>query len=544
MVPNSRLDTPLLADSIDTDANFVPDDIAYQSQLYTSNFTNSNSSNSGGTSQYDSAELLQSPKDASIICKSYFYGQVSTVMKAAIWWSMMGVLVTEFTRSYDGLSITRCSFNLALIFGSFVANLIAEAVNIRKLLCITTSIRLLIWSILVPAFWVISSIYLKYERTFLIAFIVLMAIDGLQVAFSNTVDLDYEGIDRVSNQYDIVVPESLHLHMNNVYQMFFDFSFAFFAVPISVLMYYIKKWTHIRDTMIFVSVFVVVFFILSAISISCYAFGMPVVRSPQYLAYSQSLNLSLFTVLREMSDKIRDNKDGMRIIFFQRPLMKNVLFFSVETAFENSMFLLIIPRIAMTSSWFPTDDSTIVNLFSVCLIAMGKIGGSLYGIYVTYKVQYDPGYGHLYRSSRRSVRRCLVLGSLSLFLLPTSLVVKKTLPTKGWISLGILFLGVFLFFAFSAVPKITFSSQLQSSIANHPLSHKLFDFVSTFITFVDASVLFLLNFASTYPGGDYTAEKISLYGAIFYVVYVIFQLFTELRRPSDLSHNRHTLITS
>lgn len=543
MVPNDGLDMPLLAAPIDYDANFVTDDIAYQSHSYNSGLT-SNSSNSGGASQYDSAELLHSSKDSSSICKSYFYGQVSTVIKSAILWSMMGMLVTKFTHSYEGLSITRCSFNLTLILGSFVANLIAEVVNIRKLLYITTSIRLLIWAILVPAFWVISSIYLKYEKTFLTAFIVLMAIDGFQVAFSNTVDLDYEGIDRVANQYDIVIPESLHLHMDNMYQMFFDFSFAFFAVPGSILMYYIKKWSNFMDSIVFVSVFAVIFFILSAISISCYIFGMPVVKSPQYLAYSQSLNLSLYTILREMCDKIRDNKDGMRIIFFQRPLMKSVLFFSVETAFENSMFLLIIPRIAMTSNWFSVKDATVVNLFSVCLIAMGKIGGSLYGIYVTCRVQYDPNYSHLYRSSRRTVRKCLVWGSLSLFLLPASLVVKNAQPSDNWISLGILCLGVFLFFAFSAVPKITFSSQLQSSIANHPLSHKLFDFVSTFITFVDAIVLLLLNFISTQPGGDYTVEKISLYGALFYAFYVVIQLFTELRRPSDLSRNRHGLTTN
>lgn len=76
---------------------------------------------------------------------------------------------------------------------------------------------------------------------FFVVFLLLTALDGIQVALSNTSDLLYEGIDRISQQYGIIVPEGLHSQMNNTYQIVFDLSFCFLVVPMAVTMFMLNQ---------------------------------------------------------------------------------------------------------------------------------------------------------------------------------------------------------------------------------------------------------------------------------------------------------------
>ncbi|BAM40182.1 conserved hypothetical protein [Theileria orientalis strain Shintoku] len=459
--------------------------------------------------------------DNTSICKSYFYGQLANVTKSAVWWSMIGVLVNNFTSSYYGLAVTRCAFNVALILGSFVANLIAEVVNIRKLLCVTTMCRLVIWSVFIPLFYSASQTY-SMERPFWVLFVILMVVDGFQVSLSNTVDLDYEGVDRISHQYDIIVPDSLHQHMNNVYQMVFDFSFIFVSVPLGLLIMLLDRNTDLGDQFILIGVFDLVFFLLSMVSLTFYVFGMPVIKSSQYLAYARNLSLSLFSVLSEFFSKLKDNRDGFKIMLMKPHLMRKLLYFSFETAYENSIYLLIIPQLAYNNKWFPNMGTSGVNLFCVCLISLSKLGTSIYGIYITNKIKNDSS-DNLYRSKPGTIIKCLLFSSFAVLLLPVSLMFED-LPYFKWLSLTLLSVSLFLFFMFTTLPKITYSSILQYNISNHPLSYKLFDFVGTFITLVDAFVIFGLSFLLRFPGGEITTEKILIYTSVSYVVYAIVQI--------------------
>ncbi|UKJ90417.1 hypothetical protein MACJ_001350 [Theileria orientalis] len=474
---------------------------------------------------------LRNGVDNTSICKSYFYGQLANVMKSAVWWSMIGVLVNNFTSSYYGLSVTRCAFNFALILGSFVANLIAEVVNIRKLLCVTTIFRLVIWSVFIPVLYSVSQTY-SLERPFWVIFVILMVVDGFQVSLSNTVDLDYEGVDRISHQYDIIVPDSLHQHMNNVYQMVFDFSFIFVSVPLALLILFLDNETVLGEEFILIGVFDLVFFVLSMISLSFYVFGMPVIKSSQYLAYARNLNLSLFSVLSEFFSKLKDNRDGFKIMLMKPHLMRKLLYFSFETAYENSIYLLIIPQLAYNNKWFPNLGTSGINLFCVCLISLSKLGTSIYGIYITNKIKNDSS-DNLYRSKPGTIIKCLLFSSFAILLLPVSLMFEE-LQYFRWLSLTMLSVSLFLFFMFTTLPKITYSSILQYNISNHPLSYKLFDFVGTFITLVDAFVIFGLSFLLRFPGGVITTEKILVYTSVAYIVYALIQIVIEVMRPSNL----------
>ncbi|KAF5153638.1 putative integral membrane protein [Theileria parva strain Muguga] len=466
--------------------------------------------------------------DTSTICKNYFYGQLANVMKSAIWWSMIGVLIKNFTSSYYGLSVTRSIFNLSLVLGSFISNLIAEVVNIRKLLCFTTLCRLMIWSVLVPLFYTLSYLYDKMNY-YWIFFVSLMLVDGFQISLSNTVDLDYEGIDRMSHQYNILIPDNLHQYMNNVYQLVFDFSFILISVPISIIIFLIDRFTSFDNKFVLLFVFNVTFMILSLASLSFYIFGMPIIRSTNYLAYSRNINLTFFSVMEEFCSKLRHVKDGFRIIYSRQYLFRNLLYFSFETSYENSIFLLIIPLICYNNIWFGDMNICGINLFAVCLISMCKLGTSIYGIYVTYKIKNNANH-NLYISRKNTILRCLVFSSLSILLLPGVLLVQRYCPIK-WVSLAVLVLGLFLFFTFTTLPKINYSSILQYNISNHPLSYKLFDFVGTFITLVDALVIYSLSYVFRLPNDEVTFSHILTYAGAIYIVYTLIQITLEVFKP-------------
>lgn len=59
-------------------------------------------------------------------CKSYFYGQLTNVIKSAIWWSTIGLLVTQIIDTPYGIAISRTAFNVGVISCTFFSGLVAE----------------------------------------------------------------------------------------------------------------------------------------------------------------------------------------------------------------------------------------------------------------------------------------------------------------------------------------------------------------------------------------------------------------------------------
>ncbi|GBE59134.1 hypothetical protein BOVATA_006270 [Babesia ovata] len=107
--------------------------------------------------------MSDTPYEHEVILRSYFYGQLADVMRRSIWWTIMGVMIASLTQQHNSITTSRTIFNAAVLFGSLFADLIAESMTIRKLLCSTLLWRLSIWAIFLPAsycFFVVGNIFM------------------------------------------------------------------------------------------------------------------------------------------------------------------------------------------------------------------------------------------------------------------------------------------------------------------------------------------------------------------------------------------------
>ncbi|PHJ25456.1 transmembrane protein [Cystoisospora suis] len=222
------------------------------------------------------------------IWRSYLYGQLANVTKAAVWWSMFGTLMISIVGNDNAVGITRAAFNLALVVVSPLAGAVAERASIRRLLATSTVTRVLIWSVAVPAAWILLKNDPERAGWFLPCLVGLMFFDGVQVAFANVVDIDCGGLDTLSAQYNLPVDDTLRNKLNGCHQTVFDLSFILFTPPIALCVYLFSQhleplvpssWVPYlgTDTGVFalVSSMGLVFFLLSAVSLGCYLVGIP-----------------------------------------------------------------------------------------------------------------------------------------------------------------------------------------------------------------------------------------------------------------------------
>ncbi|KAK1932748.1 hypothetical protein X943_000621 [Babesia divergens] len=324
----------------------------------------------------------------------------------------------------------------------------------------------------------------------------------------------------------MLITDEMHARMSNICQAVFDWSFAFLVLPLSALAYFLKRVTDKTDLFILSTVMGIAFAFLSLLSLYNYHFGMQDPIPMNRFLSNEIVELSVASVVEEIFNKLDDVKEGMFIACSQRYLMKSVFFLSMETAFEHSIAFFIIPIIALTTPFSSEATMLTSNLFCVILISIGKIGGSIYYLYVTHTG--IDGIGSATRLHRTSndVQKCLVMSCVSLLLLPFSLYLDTTFPSLSSYRLVIMSLGIFLFFAFSAYPKSILALSMHATILSHPLSYKIFDFVGLFITFLDTLLVLGLSFFMNKIEGKYTVEAATFSIALFYVLHSIHQLGT------------------
>ncbi|CBZ55004.1 hypothetical protein NCLIV_054310 [Neospora caninum Liverpool] len=361
---------------------------------------------SAGPSQNPADEAARASQK---ICRSYLFGQLANVTKAAVWWSMFGTLMISIVGSDNAVGITRSAFNLALVLVSPLAGAVAERASIRRLLATTTVTRLLIWSAAVPAAWIFFKNDLDRPDLFLVCLVVLMFCDGVQVAFANVVDIDCGGLDTLSAQYSLPIDDSLRNKLNGCHQVVFDLSFILFTPPIAFGVYVLSQhlghllpepWLPYlgQDPGVFslVSSMSFVFCVLSAVSLGCYLFGLPR-RNAAHLSYGEGgssdescyegsagqagsgrrrqeggvasrenglldtvdnysetsetqTDLSsahTLSLFQETVSRLEDVRDGFLIVLKERELGWRLVFLAFETALEDSMVSVVIPELAL-----------------------------------------------------------------------------------------------------------------------------------------------------------------------------------------------------
>ncbi|KAL8274620.1 hypothetical protein Esti_001449 [Eimeria stiedai] len=170
------------------------------------------------------------------VWRFYLWGQLANVMKAAVWWSSFGVLSVSLLGFPLAVGVLRAAFNAALVLLSPLASAAAETISMRSLLLSTTAARWLVWGVGIPAAWVGMCVHLSRPDWFLFIALSLVFLDGIQVAFSNVVDVDCGGLDALSAQLELPLLSSLRDRFGRLHNLTFNLSFILFTPPVALLL--------------------------------------------------------------------------------------------------------------------------------------------------------------------------------------------------------------------------------------------------------------------------------------------------------------------
>ncbi|KAL8449778.1 hypothetical protein Emag_003532 [Eimeria magna] len=176
------------------------------------------------------------------VWRYYLWGQLANVTKAAVWWSSFGVLSVSLLGFPLAVGFLRAAFNAALVLLSPLASAAAEATSMRALLLSTTAARWLVWGVGIPAAWIGVYVHLNRPDWFLLIALSLVFLDGIQVAFSNVVDVDCGGLDALSAQLELPLLNSLRDRFGRLHNLTFNLSFILFTPPVALLLLYICPW--------------------------------------------------------------------------------------------------------------------------------------------------------------------------------------------------------------------------------------------------------------------------------------------------------------
>lgn len=442
------------------------------------------------------------------IWSSYMNGQILSVGRASTWWACVGVVCMGLLSKEYGLSLCRGAFNLALLLAAPSAVDAAETYPIRSMLLITTLIRLVIWSLLIPASWFLLVCLFPMTNVFTATLVSLMFLDGVSVAYSNSVDIDCGGLDILAKTYHLPITDYLRYRYITLHQSIFDYSFVLFT-PLVVAGI---AWFGTRDYMLnfrygekgmlpMVGGISIVYAILACGTLYYYNKGLP---KPQQIPRNAALAEPLTkppgltptypTGVSIYSTKCTEALDGLLIVLVNSSLRWRVICLSIETALEDVMVSVIVPMLSVHLTPIVFNDSNIclTLLLSCCLVAIGKLGGI-----VAYKLlnsQED--------SDKQTIFNYVLISSLWLALLPIGFYIIARLniqimqypDVQYTIGLALIATGIFCFFAFSGHPKQGFSNLIQTGVdCEENDASSVFGFVGIFVTLTDGLLIIAIN---------------------------------------------------
>lgn len=479
------------------------------------------------------------------VLKGYLLGQIACVVKFGVWWvGFTYLLLALFNGSSYLVGATRIAFNLALLLCSPIAGAFADQANIKKLLNRTVIGRGLIYCVFIPATWLLMESGLLYHipsglhSAFYVIFLLLIFLDGIDVSFSNVADIDSGGVNLVAAQYGIELDDNVRNYFNSLHVLFFDLSMVVFNPIIAYIGLVIGERTmdHTEvdgpvhgaiDELTMLIAIGGVFLISSIFTILFYNAYMPDINlkshagdahlshsmqnftdaespaltvgvgvgpnslnaSPDYEEDESTNSTITWAQFKELALAVRE---GASLTWSNTRIRWRVLFFAIETSVEDAMIALIAAEIG--SDVFADKDHSLHyawgQLWGAGLVAVGKSGGVLASVLMHRYFTVDPSSAD--DAAYRPLFWFAFIGGSSSLLLPLA----YHLRTHDIISVGgssvLIFVAMFLFFLFSTLAKIGFSTLMQSMAAEVEATGKVFGFVAAFVTAVDALILMAL----------------------------------------------------
>lgn len=183
--------------SLSQNNSTAQDTLIGQGELSIPDNDDNNNNNNNNGADGNGAPVETRWRDLHPVLKGYLLGQIANVIKFGVWWVGFTYLILAFFNGSTYLvGGARICFNLALLFCSPLAGGVAERANIRTILLRTTTIRGIIYVLLIPAAWFFLDSEILYSKNhamsvaFFVIFLLLIFLDGVGVSFSNVADID------------------------------------------------------------------------------------------------------------------------------------------------------------------------------------------------------------------------------------------------------------------------------------------------------------------------------------------------------------------
>ncbi|OII75055.1 uncharacterized protein cubi_03165 [Cryptosporidium ubiquitum] len=325
------------------------------------------------------------------IYRLFVYGQLISVISAAIWWGFFGTVITFMMESDLAAGNARLVFNLMLVIMSPVSRVISEKISMRIILVYVTMLRSFIWCSYLPFVYVVGR-YFGYKSILEIIgntqFYILIALDGALISLLNVVDLDCGGLNYLSNQYDIEITATQKSQAVYTHLTIFDVSFIVLnpILAFSILSLVIFRNSKQGINIVFsnqeltkydnfdlsnsgieipILIIISVFQALSTTSIFFYKFGIPISkesslttsedsgeyymnvnqeRAQKAFEYERSVaNPSHKFSIKEIQNEISNFLEGFVFVSQDINIRNRIFCLAFETAFEDVMISIIIP---------------------------------------------------------------------------------------------------------------------------------------------------------------------------------------------------------
>ncbi|KAH8581975.1 uncharacterized protein ELE39_003037 [Cryptosporidium sp. chipmunk genotype I] len=386
---------------------------------------------------------LSGERNGDQIYRSFVYGQLISVISAAIWWGFFGTIITFLMESELAAGNARLVFNLILVIMSPVSRAISEKLSMRSILVYVTMLRSFIWNSYLPFVYVVGRYYGHESICEIIGssqFYILIALDGVLISLLNVVDLDCGGLSYLSNQYDIEITATQKSQAVYTHLTIFDVSFILINPILALSILSLAVWYNslkganiefsskelseynnfdLSNSGIEIPALIVisVFQTLSTTSIIFYKFGIPISKElslttnedsgEYYLDVNQERAQKIFEFeenitsdppksnIKEIQNKIFNFSEGFAFVSQDINIRNRIFCLAFETALEDVMISIIIPltmihiskELVEKFSFETQNFKSYWASVSMLLVAITLGFGKLSSLIVTWKYQ-------------------------------------------------------------------------------------------------------------------------------------------------------------
>jgi hypothetical protein len=459
--------------------------------------------------------------------RGFMLGQFANLFKLAMWWTSLAPLMFAITDRPEAIGVSRICYNAALCLLSPVGPLVVERYAPKKILVNSAVLRFVIWTVLVPLEWCIfgtAAVGAENRSVVYAVTMVLMAVDGVAVAMSCMLDIDFCGIDVVAGMLGVEVTDDDRNYFNTRQELFFASCFVLFAPAMAYAGVALHKagvahlagdGSDLSSRNLESGTLVLIFAVTFLVGLVFQAFFFRNMAPDEEEAGGEA-EAGLLDHAGGGGDQLQLNEEehsnagggegppppllvaikavpsellaALKLICSHSPLLFRLVFLGLEIAFEDAIIVVVAAQMGIRLPWLGDGSAVNGNLWTAAAVGAGKLGGAV-ASFLMMKFFAPPkavmGYWLLFVSIFFSGATVVA------FPLVTAHQHDGTLSTFA--SRAIFFAAFFVYFLLSTLPKVGLMTLLQSMTNEIENGHRAFGFIAIVATTFDAVVIMLLS---------------------------------------------------